>query len=306
MKKIVLTVLFLISLFNNSFAKNSNANILAGSACVGAGAVVFAAYYNSREPINSVVQKVDNIWDTLCLPIEQCCSIGDVSNFLVSYQPYEYQVQSLYKIMNNRYNSLLKPWNWSAQMREAFEKIAALHQLFQLKDLIFSTYSLRDEISVIVYFQSKYFNCQYPLIVAHTYLYNAKKPLTHFLHINGVKVALAVVEDMQAIIKDSSAYVKECYLQKIEEEQKLFQARLQAERWKVQRLQQQYKNLLKKKKNEDFFKEQEAAKKGLAELEAKIKQSLDISEAELEAKAKQSLNTSEGYSCDYGDEYDSK
>lgn len=114
----------------------SNALVVAGTTAIVVGTAVYVA---RRETNESKINRVHKLIDLYGVKIQGVLSKlmdnQDISNCIPLLSRSKKEIISmydataqLYQEMNNRYNSWVTPWNWTDDMKQAFEAIKKLYQ----------------------------------------------------------------------------------------------------------------------------------------------------------------------------------
>jgi hypothetical protein len=104
---------------------------------------VIAMYWAIREPNNVKIARVQGLMQayktTMHEPLSKINSVGDIQAYvgnLLEFKKKNQQffdlVEFSYQEMQARYDSWLKPWNWSQAMKMACEQIQELYQTVRL------------------------------------------------------------------------------------------------------------------------------------------------------------------------------
>lgn len=127
------------------------------------GAVGLHYFYN-RECNADRIEQVNRLWNKLGNSILKAEKTDELIKYFVDHKDYYFAVMHSHSGINDRYNSYLKPWDWTADMHNAYEKISFLYTIFYI------TACVGKEEFLISYFMSVFHDCKYPLITTINYL----------------------------------------------------------------------------------------------------------------------------------------
>lgn len=131
--------LILIGLFSTSvYAKDA---LVTGALCLIPTAT--AAYWIIREPNSEKIKDVNNIaqiyFQAPCRQLLSLTTLEDLQLYLEIHPSFRQDVTSLinyeqkpYNAITARYDSWLKPWNWSQEMKAARDNMVEIHKQIQL------------------------------------------------------------------------------------------------------------------------------------------------------------------------------
>lgn len=103
--------------------------------CAAATALVTAVYWCNRDPNSVKVQQAYNLWSGFESLLTQVRNVKDIKNALDDFADRQGVVVHTYQSLNARYMSWLKPWNWTADMKLAYQKMVILKNLFEYKEI---------------------------------------------------------------------------------------------------------------------------------------------------------------------------
>lgn len=179
------------------------------------------SYLHSRESNLSKMDRLQNLWQKLS-PSMKFNTVYDMQQFLVQFHALRALVLSSYKEMNARYNSWIKPWNWSAAMQTSFQKAELLAILFDFRDIICAWNSLQSEQEVVQLVKKKLQGSYaYPLIKTASDLEHDIAVLKSLQLSVGFEVVLKdLLEEVLEVILSSDDYLQERRAKNIEDLQR--------------------------------------------------------------------------------------
>gem|GEM_PF-1333075 len=121
---------------HTSSEETPNPLVVAGATAIVVGTAVYMARRETNESkINRVHKLIDLYGVRIQGQLSQLMNNDDIRYFIAQSSASKKEIISMYnataqlhKEMNNRYNSWVTPWNWTADMKQAFEAIKKLYQ----------------------------------------------------------------------------------------------------------------------------------------------------------------------------------
>lgn len=112
------------------------------------------SYWMSRESNTVKIEKVNCLLNQVH-PYFKFHTLQDVQEFLIQFKELTQPVACSNKEISNRYNTWLKPWNWSKDMKQAHGHIQILGILFGYQDIICACDELVDENVVVKHIKKR-------------------------------------------------------------------------------------------------------------------------------------------------------
>lgn len=100
------------------------------------GAYKTGQYLVNREPNVQQVKRALSLWAQMNVQLTRIVTLHDVQLFINNFQHLEQYVVKSYTELNNRYGSWVKPWNWTSDMKKAFEKMQLASILFKYQQIL--------------------------------------------------------------------------------------------------------------------------------------------------------------------------
>lgn len=177
------------------------------------------SYLYSREPNGVKVDRLNKLWSSLTYDMH-FSSLQDVQKFLKQTAPFVRPVLDSYAEMEARYNSWAKPWNWTSEMRVAYQKAKLLSVLFRYHDIIVDWGQLSSDEQALVKSMKKRNkgNSRFPLLDTVAQLRFDLDTLESSLYTCGFESILFVVLDTCLdFVLSCDEYTEELRLKAIEE-----------------------------------------------------------------------------------------
>lgn len=171
------------------------------------------SYWMYREPNSVKIERASNLWTSVKTDLFSVQNFQDLQEFFTKYDSLSKEVQHSYQEISARY-SFIKPWNWSGEMKDIYEKISFLSVVFNSKQIMFMTTN-PDEGQLLHQIRKYYADAKYPLLKAVSCFEDDIKILSSSLYkTTASQLLIDLLSSALTQIKVSSEYVKELEIQK--------------------------------------------------------------------------------------------
>lgn len=177
------------------------------------------SYLYNRESNGIKVSRLNKLWNSLTYDMH-FSNLQDVQKFLRQTAPFVRPVLDSYAEMEARYNSWAKPWNWTSEMRVAYQKAKLLSVLFRYYDIIADWSQLSSSEQALVKCMKKRNkgSSRFPLLDTVAQLRFDLETLESSLYKCGFESILsAVLDTCLDFVLSCDEYTEELRLQAVEE-----------------------------------------------------------------------------------------
>jgi len=178
-------------------------------------------YLSGREPNSVKINRVNKLWTQVSSNLK-VSNVQELQMFLLPCKNLVNPILDSSKEMNARYASWVKPWNWTAEMKIACEKINHLATVFRYYNVICAWNSFGDDKELVKLVKKiQRGESRYPLCV----MVNQLKIDIQLLHSSKYHcgfelVVLDILEETLDTVLSSEDYTEELRLKTIEEYQR--------------------------------------------------------------------------------------
>lgn len=173
-------------------------------------------YWVQREPNSVKINRVNDLWSATQNNLYNIQNDQELENFYTMHKHLDKDIRKLYNEITDRYKNKVTPWNWSNEMKNAYEKISFLHGIFNANHIISMTEN-PDKNQVIKHMNIHYKDSPYPLLAAVSNLKSTVSRLKESTYqVSANQLLINLITPALDKILSSSEYKKECELQGID------------------------------------------------------------------------------------------
>lgn len=135
MKKAALLILGFIGSAFVYPEKSANLKIKDNLIITALVAAPIVTYCYLRESNELKIKKAEAVFDLVCKDLH-FCTLDEAQQFVKHYEHLRKDIHEAFTALDNRYGSFFKPWNWTAEMKLAHQKIEILELLFRYSQFL--------------------------------------------------------------------------------------------------------------------------------------------------------------------------